>query len=183
VWTGLLAANGSRVDVILGIEASTEYRSLRIREMYATLLQRPAESEGLTAWLRFLDQGGTLEQVEAGFLASAEYFQARGGGTHPGYLHTLYRDLLGRTPDEFGRMAFLDALEHGASRQQVAEALFASEELRQSLTQGLYRLYLGRDAEPVGVAFWADRLRTHGMDDVIAGILGSEEFLGLLPKS
>jgi hypothetical protein len=43
---------------------------------------------------------------------------------------------------------------------------------------GWYRLYLGRAADPQGIAFWAGYLDQGGRDETIeAGLIGSPEYL------
>ena len=59
-------------------------------EAYQQFLHRGADQGGLDAWVAFLQQGHTVEQMEAGIISSPEYFQVRGGGTNAGFLAALY---------------------------------------------------------------------------------------------
>jgi hypothetical protein len=79
--------------------------------------------------------GGTTEQVESLIAGSAEYFQVRGGGTDLGFLQALYQDALNRAIDPAGQMTFSQALAKGATRAQVAAAVFTSLEFRQDLVE------------------------------------------------
>src|SRR5262249_9520620 len=92
VWIGLLDHSTSRADVVRGIIASTEYRTLEARGLYERLLHRPADASGLRAFVTALGAGATQEQVEAAMTASPEYLEKRGGGSNPGFLDSLYQD-------------------------------------------------------------------------------------------
>src|SRR5262249_59350214 len=73
----------------------------------------------------FLRSGGTVAQVKAVFLGSAEYFQNRAGGTNDGLVTALYRDVLGRDADAGGRQFFNQVLTVGAPRTDVAGLIAA----------------------------------------------------------
>ena len=58
-----------------GNENGLEYRTRLVRGYYDSLLQRPADAGEANAWVRALAAGLTTEQIQAWFMASAEYFQ------------------------------------------------------------------------------------------------------------
>src|SRR5262249_54496897 len=141
---------------------------------------------GLQTFTAFLMSGGTLEQAQAEIVASAEYYQVRGGGGDVGFLAALYKDALNRNIDPTGLAAFGQALAQGGSRAQVAAAIFASNEYQTDLVSSYYTQFLHRNADAIGLAAFTNALR-HGVTDegVIAAIVASDEyFAGLsLPLS
>src|SRR5262249_33610884 len=78
-WSAAIDAGASRSRIVAQIEASEEYRTLRVRDMYRRLLGREADPTGLSGFVAFLGRGGTLERTEASILGSEEYFQRAGG--------------------------------------------------------------------------------------------------------
>jgi hypothetical protein len=63
---------------------------------YARFLNRAPDAFA-GGWIAALRRGQSPEAVLAQILGSPEYF-ARGGGTPQGFLHRLYRDVVGRPP-------------------------------------------------------------------------------------
>src|SRR5205085_11760517 len=98
-------------------------------------LLRPADPSGLNTFVNVLLQGGAVEEVAAALAGSGEYFETRGNATNDGFLDALYSDALHRSVDSVGRAAWDQALAAGATRGQVAAAIFASGEYRQDLVQ------------------------------------------------
>src|SRR5262249_33381464 len=92
--TAALAQSISRVQVVQAIEASLEYRTILVTNLYTTFLHRPVDASGLSTFTTILGNSGTVEQVEAFLAGSPEYFQAQGHGTSDGFLDALYRDAL-----------------------------------------------------------------------------------------
>src|SRR5262249_46226769 len=70
----------------------------------------------------------------------------------------LYSDLLHRTPDAPGLAAWVSALNHGASRQQVVQAIYNSAEHRGIQVADDYANILGRAVDPTGKAAWVSAL-------------------------
>jgi hypothetical protein len=167
--------------VAAGIENSTEFRTDAVQNAYQQFLRRSADPGGLAFWVNFLQQGQTIEQMEAGIVGSAEYLQTRGGGTTAGFLTALYQDALGRAIDTVGQGIFTQQLAGGASRGQVASQVFASTEFQQALVQSDYRLLLNRVADPAGLNAFVTALQQGQTDQQIAAaIAGSDEFFARL---
>jgi hypothetical protein len=89
----------------------------------------------------------------------------------------MYQDLLGRAPDAAATNAYLTALDHGATRAQVATQVVSSAEYRSLVVRDLYGLYLHRAADPASVSFWVGRLGSVGYLGMQKGILSSSEYL------
>jgi hypothetical protein len=180
-WSGLLDRGASRARVALDIEQSLEYRQDEVQALYARYLYRNADPAGLATFANLLAHGSTLEQVAADIVGSAEYYQTRGGGTNAGFLSALYHDALLRAVDLSGAIYFNAQLAAGASRRDVASAIFTSAEFRQDLVQGYYQSILGRPAGRSGLALFAEELAAGTRDEqVLADVLASEEFFAKL---
>src|SRR5581483_1081914 len=146
-----------------------------------------------------LAAGGTVEQVAAAIVGSAEFFQNQGGGSNDGFLSALYQDALGRGIDAGGHAAFSQLLANGATRTQVAALLFSSTEYAQDLVFGWYQQFLHRNGDQGGVNFFVGLLHPttsptqpifitdptlQGValrdEDVIAILVGSQEYFNRL---
>ena len=176
-WVGAIAAGARPIDVASGFVTSTENRANRIADDYRRYLGRDPEPFGLQFWGNVLGSGGRQEDVLAGILGSAEYY-ARQGGTDASFLNGLYRDLLGRTPDQPG-LGIWTAVLAGGDRTVVGLGFVNSLEYRSGRITSYYRDDLGRAPDPEGLAFWISTLGLPGssLDQVQAQILASAEYL------
>jgi hypothetical protein len=176
-WGGVLDSGAAtRAQVARLIESSPEYRADAVQSLYQEFLHRAADPTGLQYFVQYLGQGGTVEGVATVIVASPEYYLVR-GGTTAGFLVALYHDALGRAPDATGQAAFAQALAQGATRGQVAAAVFASLEYEQDLIEGYYQRFLNRPADTLGLLSFVNALRQGaGDEDIVAAILGSAEY-------
>ncbi|MFZ6873567.1 DUF4214 domain-containing protein [Undibacterium sp. Di27W] len=72
--------------------------------IYQAAFGRVPDLAGLGYWIKQMDQGSNLSSVAASFMQSAE-FKTLYGATNPStdsFLTTLYRNILGRQPDQAG---------------------------------------------------------------------------------
>lgn len=92
------------------------------------------------------------------------------------YVRQLYRDLLRREGgDEV--YPWVWALVAGTAREQVANAVTASDEFRTRLLDDTYGEYLGRGTDPSGLAFWLGQMRAgRPIEAVHTGFIASDEF-------
>jgi autotransporter-associated beta strand protein len=179
-WADQLDHGTSRSQVVLVVEASQEYRTVLVQSLYQTYLHRAADPTGLTAFVSFLGAGGTDEQVQSMITGSQEYFQSH-GSTNDGFLSAIYQDALNRAIDPTGRTAFMNALNNGSSRGDVASIIFGSPEYRQDLVRGFYQNFLRRAADIPGLNALVAALQSGARDeDVVASIISSPEYFGRL---
>lgn len=177
-WISQLDAGGSPAAVVLGIEASVEYLNDQVAALYGRYLNRAPDPAGAQGWLDLLLAGGTFEQVAVGITGSLEFFQQH-GGTNEGFVRGLYTLVLGRQPSDSEVNGWLNALNAGASRTDVATGFLYSTEYFMDLVQTDYNLYLLRPAEPAGLNNWVTALQNGATDqEVLASILGSPEGYG-----
>jgi Tol biopolymer transport system component len=167
----------SRMQIAEAFINSLEYRQLVVRNLYSTLLKRQADPGGLNAWVNFLAAGGTTEQVQAGLIGSAEYFNTRGGGTNSGFLSALYHDVLNRAIDPSGMQSGLMALSNGVSRTTLASLILASRESDTLEVTNMYTTYLQRPVDSSGLNSFFNALQQGTPNEtVIAILVSSDEF-------
>ncbi len=176
-WSAKLDNGASVRDIALGIESSLEFRTDQLNSFYTNQLVRFPDPTGLAAFLPGLDQGDVAERTSALIFASPEYFTARSNESNAGFLSSLYRDALGRAPDQRGNDFFLAALDAGATRFDVALAVVASPEARLVELENYYERFLGRASDPAGKQAWLAAWQ-NGMGPMViaANFLGSPEF-------
>lgn len=162
--------------------------------LYTRLLGRASEPGAQAAWAAGLD-AHSLSRAEAATLfansdeAKAHYqsqTQALWAVDLQAYqVRDLYDVALNREPDAAGLAHWRDALEHGATLHQVAEAIVGSSEF-QAHTNGLstsqlvemfYLDGLERAPESAGLAYWTALLDSHqaSVADVLLGFALSIE--------
>jgi hypothetical protein len=165
-----------RAQVVQAILGSNEYRANVVNSLYQTYLHRPADPSSLTGFIVFLANGGTNEQLAAMLAGSAEFFNDN-GGTNAGFVDGLYRGALGRPADAGGLAAWQSVLQSGATRTQVASAIFGSSEYRSDLVQSLYQRFLHRPADNGGLGLFTSALQNGARDEaIIIALAGSVEY-------
>jgi hypothetical protein len=175
VWVNALNNGATPASVVLGIEGSTEYLSDQVTAMYKRYLGRNPDAGGAQYWTRFLQAGGTLEEVAAELTASSEFFVLV-GGTNPSFITDLYSELLNRYPNTGEIAGWETLLDNGTSRLQVAEYFVITQEYRTNLVQADYMTFLLRPADTGGLAAWVNALNAGATDQpVLAQIFGSLE--------
>jgi hypothetical protein len=165
-----------RFTAAANTDTSMEYRQLLIAGDYQTYLGRTGSGTETSGWVNQLQAGMTDEQVLAEILSSPEYFN-KAGGTNQAWLDKVYQDVLhrSRAPGDTG---LLDALNNGTmTLLQVATAILSSQEYRTNLVQADFLTYLGRAADPNGLASGVAALNGGTTDEqLIAAIISSAEY-------
>jgi hypothetical protein len=181
-WSGLLNQGLiTRNQLAQALAGSVERDTLEVQQVYTRFLHRSPDPKGLMGWTDFLQGGGSLAGLEAGVVGSEEYFQLH-GGTNGAFLGALYQDALGRILDATGQQSWEPLLDGGASRDDVAAAIFGSQEYSQDLVRSYYQEFLHRPADSTGLDGWVAAIR-QGLSDaqILAGFVGSVEYLSRLP--
>ncbi|HVX13240.1 MAG TPA: DUF4214 domain-containing protein, partial [Pirellulales bacterium] len=109
-----------------------------------------------------------------------------GDGTIQTFVQNLYRELLGREPDDGGEaswVSFLQQHNDAAGRNQVIAGFFNSPEYAIHYITTLYEVILGRAPDASGLQFWTQKIgqpgqNTGGADEkaIVASFFGSDEF-------
>jgi hypothetical protein len=119
------------LSVALDIDgtAGTAYR------LYQAALNRAPDPTGLGYWIGVLDDGASLRNVAASFIAGAE-FATHFGGTNPDnatFVTRLYQNILDRPPEQAGYDYWLKVLNDGGDRATVLTFFSESPENRDAL--------------------------------------------------
>jgi hypothetical protein len=184
-WAGRLDKGEPRSIIAGQLSRSAEYYQTNIiRPAYQQFLGRAADQAGLDFWTTQLQGGLTDEQMQAGFIASQEFYNNANGGPVPvtpahdrAWVDALYMALLNRTPDKAGEDYWTAQLQGLETRTQVANGFTASQEGIGLRIDQTYLRYLGRHADPNGLAYWLLRYQTGATDeDIVTGFIGSNEF-------
>jgi hypothetical protein len=174
--TSALAAGATREEVVSSLEGDPD-RPVIIGALFNEYLHRTASQSEVAYWTQFLASGGTDEQLRAALIGSAEYLTTRGGGTPPGFLGSLYCDVLGRAIDSADQQTWEQALGTGTSREQVALDVLSSAEYRGDLVKDFYLRFLRRPPSASERATWIGALQSGATDEqVIAALLSSQEY-------
>ncbi len=88
-----------------------------------------------------------------------------------------FQSILGRAVDDKSLLFFVNALQHGMTRQQFASLLTHSDEYLDDKIDQDYQHYLGRGADGGGLAYWRSQLRGGMTDEQLeAQFIGSAEY-------
>ena len=144
-WVAAIKRGAGFGAVAAGIFESNERLDPIITGYYRDYLGRDPDAAGLAFWRdEVWKKDGGPERVQAGLLASLEFFTLA-GGTNKLWVVELYRRLLGRDPDANGAAFWESRLAAGVTRANVVFAILRSVENSTRLAQGWYSLYLGRN--------------------------------------
>lgn len=175
-WTAQLAAGVPYAAVANAITSSTEYRSRLIAGAYTRYLGRAPDAGGVQFWLGQMAGGRQIEQIEAGFVASQEFYE-RGGGTDRGWVTLLYRTVLDRAPSTAEVDWWAGAIGRGMNRGAVALGFLYSTEHLVTVVDGYYVDLLHRHIDPSGSATWVGLIQSGSRDEeIIAAIVSSYEY-------
>lgn len=157
---------------------SDEYFHDKIDADYQHYLGRDADDSGLAYWTSQLRNGVTDEQLAAFFIGSPEYFE-HSGGANLSWVRQMYFDLLGRAPDTAGEVFWVNLLNAGGSRSQVALGFAASPEREGIMVSQDYLDFLGRQPGQSEINGWVGSFE-HGLtnEQVISGFVASPEYFG-----
>ncbi|WP_447893778.1 ExeM/NucH family extracellular endonuclease [Vreelandella sp. GE22] len=133
-WVGLLESGTLDTEAVARtLMSGAEFTSTiqPLTELYTTHLLRLADIEGLSYWANMYRSGMSLEEITGHLKASAEFQATTGQASDADWLDQAYLGILGRSPDISGASYWLELLEAGSSRDEIAQALAASSESQQ----------------------------------------------------
>ena len=183
-WVGRVLGGMSRADIAAVFVGSTEAHGHIVDSDYLLMLNRPADPAGRVYWTQQLDNGVFNESILGLFGGSPEYYSSpsKGAGNDATFVVSLYRDLLGRTPQPSEVAYWTGRLATGTPRSSMGDIFAFSHEYHLRLVNGWYPKYLGRAADPVGAEYWAEYLDAGNRDDAgIINILASDEYFQKKP--
>lgn len=166
----------------------------QIYALYEGLFGRAPDLLGYEGWMAAVGHGTSLHDIAAGFLASPEGQSHVGSADNATFVAELYETALHRTADSGGLQGWLNLLNGGASRTDVALDIVLSAEhvadMQASLSAGVFapdpdtsntaRLYyglLGRAPDAGGLAGWTN-LAKQGvpLQNIAQGFINSAEY-------
>jgi serralysin len=172
----------------------------QIERMYQAALGRAPDPIGRAGWVAAMKGGGSLNQVAAFFIGSAE-FQTRFPGASQNataFVTQLYSNVLHRAPDSPGLSAWVGVLQSGVETQAQVLMGFSESAENQgntagAVTKGIWvadeqaatvaRLYysaLGRGPDAGGLIAWTNALKSGGQTllQEATAFASSSEFQG-----
>lgn len=210
-WTNQLTSGKSTgAEVANGFIYSKELADRKLSNadyvdmLYATFLNRKADSAGRSYWVNYLEKGMSRAYVYRGFANSVEFnaicneYGIKAGSvvlTEPKdqnegvtmFVYRCYEKFLGRKPDDAGLNDWCNRLLTGAINPKEAAYGFvmSNEFMSKNLSNEDYVkiMYLGlfdRAADSVGLADWAGKLdEGNSRESIFYGFADSQEFRAL----
>lgn len=184
-----------------------------VQLLYRAFFGREADTNGLNAWVDFLDEGYRKSYVFAGFANSDEFLAlCEGYGVERGsvpvtvsemqpglsekeyhtwcFVERLYTEILKRTPDIQGIREWANYLQEGTySGAEVASGFILSNEFltkhmtNEEYVQILYRAFFGRQADPAGLEAWVNVLETGSAKEYVFAGFANSNEFGVLCDS
>jgi len=176
-WLTALDGGATRLQVAAALYSSPEYDAMFVNTTYQRLLGRAADADALAAWSAALKNGESQEQLIAGLLGSPEYFQHQ-GSSDAAWLDGAFKEMLHREPTPAERDSQLAALNAGAGRGDIADALGLGDEYRRAFLAAAFQQYLGR-APTAEEQRWLLGAMAEGRTstNVRVALIGSDEYL------
>ena len=169
--------------------------------MYTTVLNRPAESEGLHYWtMALINQEVDGAGIAKGFIYSDEFKNRNLNNSD--YVDVLYRTFFDREPDAEGKNYWMSLLSGGTNRYYILSQFVNSQEFSEicsmyGINRGviwassvnekgvrdfvlrMYTKALNREGETDGVNYWSECIITAEStpEEVAKNFFSSQEFI------
>jgi Ca2+-binding RTX toxin-like protein len=184
-----------RIQFVDGyFSTGTTDTAARVYRIYEAALGRGADPNGLANWVGALEKGASLQTIGDGFLNSPEFIGRFGMGDNTDFVTLLYKNVLGRDPDQTGLTAWVNYIGSGHSRSEVLTGFSDSPEfvagtavdVQHGLWVGdanaakvarLYDAVFDRLPDAAGEASWSGALKGGASLQTVAdGFVGAPEF-------
>jgi autotransporter-associated beta strand protein len=161
-WVQQLENGATRAAVATGFLQCAEYRGIEVKRYYLTFLDRNPDPAGQQFWVNQLLAGVPEYQVILAFLTSPEFTAEN--PDNGSFVHTLYRDVLGRDGSNQEVAFWQQVLQSGArSRVAVGYYFLSSNEAFVDAIDQDYQNFLGRAADPAGLQGFLAALQSGGI--------------------
>lgn len=209
--TSLKAKEKTGADAGYGFVFSPEFTGRELSNadyvevLYETFMGRASDEGGRSYWTNFLDNGVSRLYVFRGFVESQEYTAICESSeiergkiviTEPRdqnpfltmYVDRLYSKALGREAESDGLNYHTGEILAGRiTPVQAAQNFICSSEFRnrnlsdKAYVEVLYRTFMGREAEPSGLAYHLKRIAEGtGREEILLGFANSDEFKDII---
>lgn len=178
--------------------------TVKVERLYETMLDRPSDPDGNAHWTKYLDDGCSEKLIINGFSWSYEFgelcdeYGITVGGLDieprdvdaatTAFVSRCYLQGLNRTggPEELNYWCELMLRGERSPRAVAAGFSLSNEMIAKSTSDqvdSLYRLYLGREPDPDGRAYWLNKLNSGvPLEDVVYGFAYSDEFIRIMEE-
>ena len=181
-----------------------------IERLYQVFFGRPADPNGKAYWVDFLENGMSRRFVLSGFVSSNEFKTLCGHyGIEAGkvsltenrdkntgitsFLARIYKIALNRKFDVDGLNywagVILSSSDKKAKMRAAAQAFFTSGEFKShnydnsEIIKFLYRVFLNREADNAGLAYWLDTIANgNSIINIMGSFSRSNEFANLMAQ-
>jgi hypothetical protein len=107
-----------------------------VYRLYQSAFARTPDEGGFRFWSDAKDKGASINSIASSFLGSAEFTQKYGANlANNDYVHTLYKNVLGREPDAAGLKFWQDSLNSNSINRDDALINFANSAENVKLTE------------------------------------------------
>jgi hypothetical protein len=184
-WTQQLTAGMPRVNVAKAFFDSPEFQGTvsPVARLYFAYFLRIPDYAGLNYWAANYRAGQSLDTISSAFAQSQEFVNTYGSLSDAAFVQLVYQNVLGRAPDEAGRIYWIGQLStHARTRGQVMLAFSEGPEFRAMIANEVFvtMTYLGmlrREPDQAGFDFWVDSMDRGGSGEaLIDGFLRSQEY-------
>lgn len=170
----------NRSQVTLAIETSVEARISQVEKLYAALLNRVADQNGLNNSVLFLEHGGSMIQLREVITVSPEYFQTRGSSSNSSFLDALANDAVGHTADSTTKADELGLLNIGVPRTTMVDIYFSLQEAQRLIVAGYYKQFLNRSPDPGAQIAFVNAMQHNIPEELVVMVIGgSDEYFSL----
>lgn len=150
-----------------------------VTRLYQAYFLRRPDQPGFAYWVGQRRSGASLSWIASFFAASSEFTARYGALDDVDFVDLVYRNVLGRPPDDVGLLYWVSKLSDGASRGWVMMHFSESPENKAktataSLIVGGYGTMLQRMPTDADIGFWSERTTT----SFVNGIRLSPEYAG-----
>jgi hypothetical protein len=140
---GELASGQSRAQVALNIMGSAEYRTIVVKDLIRSLLNRNARARELRQFTAQLEHGRTVEFVSALIIGSPEYVRKHGGLSKK-FVRAVFRQVEGLEPSRRDLALYSRLLAGGRSPTNIAVRLFQTHQAMVHTATTVFVKYMGR---------------------------------------
>ena len=171
---GLNAGTLSCPQIAGFVVGSAEYHGIEVGAAYKTVLGRAADPSS-SAWVTFLNSGGTDVQLKAQLYGTGEFYAAH-GSTPTGFVNALYQSILGRAADS-SASNWVNLVTMGVPRAAVAGTFLVTAEAESITLTAFFKTFLGRAPQSAELQLDINALaRGTSYEQLLSGLVSSPEY-------